>query len=163
MKTKNPYCSILKIKQLQLTGAKVALQEAYMSLLVQHDYSSISVKLLCLTAHVARSTFYAYYRATRDIVNEIEDSLVCQLVSLNTDIAEKNRNSKQVEQLCNDTIQFIMAHKTYLYQLLIARPDYRFYELWKDGIKYHLYDRIFGNQSNRNEGLILETIASAVV
>ena len=46
------------------------------------DFNDITVKGLCATVPVARTTFYSYYNNTDDVRQEIEDLLIRGLVEM---------------------------------------------------------------------------------
>ena len=62
-----------------------------------------------------------------------------------------------------DTMEFVKNNSESFTALLVKRPDFRFIEKWKDGIKYHMYGRMPDQSSEKNSELILEMIASETI
>ncbi|MEH7096915.1 TetR/AcrR family transcriptional regulator [Neobacillus vireti] len=63
-------------KNRRVMYSKICLQQALITLLNDQDLTSISVKKLCQQAEVNRSTFYAHYQNTSELLAEIEDQLL---------------------------------------------------------------------------------------
>lgn len=49
-----------------MNNTKAAIHDAFLKLYRSKPYEKISVKELCATAHVARTTFYSYYDNLND-------------------------------------------------------------------------------------------------
>jgi AcrR family transcriptional regulator len=58
---------------------KRLMKDALLELLAQKNLSSISVKELCETADVHRTTFYLHYTDTADLLREIEQDFLDQI------------------------------------------------------------------------------------
>ena len=57
----------------------------------------ISIKEICETAELNRSTFYAYYNEPKDLLKEIEDDLLNSTVEhLNTEIIKNENDPKRI-------------------------------------------------------------------
>lgn len=159
----NPYGSIRKLTAPACTPAQAALQKALIDLLQERPLSELTVKELCRHAFIARSTFYVYYQNTDEILLEIENSLIAALVQQNDQIMNRTLREEEDLQFFTQTLDFIGQNKVLFYTLLVANPDCRFIEKWKDAIKYHLWERLFRDRTANNASLILELAASAVI
>ena len=60
---------------------KRLMKDALLELLAQKNLSSISVKELCETADVHRTTFYLHYTDTADLLREIEQDFLDKIPS----------------------------------------------------------------------------------
>lgn len=56
------------------------LKSALLELLKSMDFEKITVKMLCETAHVNRSTFYAHYTDIYEIMEQMEEHLQLELL-----------------------------------------------------------------------------------
>lgn len=65
---------------------KKMLREALLEELREKQLSQISIKRLCQTADVNRSTFYVYYQDIQQLFNEIEDDFLSHMVVFNPDM-----------------------------------------------------------------------------
>lgn len=70
------------------TPAQEALQRALVALLIEKPLERIGVKELCAWAHVARSTFYAYYQNVDSLLAEVEDVHVAAIDAFNEPVAD---------------------------------------------------------------------------
>lgn len=52
------------------------MDNAMLALLEEKPFDSISVTDVCKAAHVHRSTFYSHYENTRDLLNEVKDTVM---------------------------------------------------------------------------------------
>ena len=156
----NPYRGIAKTVRPGGTPAQKALRGALGDLLGQKPLADISVKELCATAYVARTTFYAYYENTDQVLEEIEDALVYDLIRLNDALMDPSRTDPEALLFSAETYQYVREHQKLFHALLIDHPDGRFIEKWKQGIKYHLWERLFSRDLAHNAEFILEVVAS---
>ena len=56
------------------------LKQALIELLQKKDMDRISIKELCETAGINRSTFYTYYDTQHELLEEIEDDILKELI-----------------------------------------------------------------------------------
>ena len=154
-----------------LTDAQRSLYAALIEFRDTYLDREITVKALCSTAHVARSTFYAYYHNVDEVLAGIEHELVAELLEINSPLM-----SKAADPLFfRETLEYVRAHELTFHALLIAAPDRRFIEAWKNAIKYHLWERLFGEgrfesaplpldpRPTANRELLLEMVAAMVI
>lgn len=156
----NPYSYVKSIKPKPPTGAQEALERAMLELYAKNG-QAVSVKTLCEKASVARSTFYAYYDVVDDCLRTAEDRLIERLISMNEELMRDGELNDF--DFFRGTMDYVKGNIAYFRILLVERPNYRFIEKWKDGIKYHLYARMRASGSEKNRELTLEMIASEAI
>lgn len=159
----NPYQYITTIQQKNYTDAQQALQKSIIELNQHHEIYNISVKELCKHAHVARSTFYAYYNNVTDLQEDIEHDLIYNLLKLNNDFIDSSIVNEEDLDFFKNTSHYIIQNRQIFYTFLIANPNIRFIKKWKDAIKYHFWERLFRYENRMNEQLILELIAAQAI
>lgn len=159
----NPYEYICQLPVKNITGAQDAIEQALLALYEEKEIYQISVRELCTKANVARSTFYTYYDVIDDCLLEIENRIILELITLN----DKLKGEEKIQELdlsfYENTMTYLKENQKKIYLFLVKRPNYRFINKWKDGMKYHLYNRIPQTVSEKNKGLTLEIIASETI
>lgn len=118
---------------------------------------------LCSEAHVARSTFYTYYDNTDQVLCEIEDGLVHDLIRLNDALMDQALTRPEELLFSAGTYQYVQQNRQLFQILLLTQPDLRFIEKWKQGAKYHLWERLFSRRQAKNAEFILEMTASLTI
>lgn len=136
----NPYRYIRNINRTSCTDAKKALQKAMIELNQDMEIYNISVKELCNQAHVARSTFYFYYENVMQLKEEIENNLIYDLIQINDNLSHIMIDRKADFPFFQNTCKYIEQNKQAFYAFLIANPNIRFIQKWKDGVKYHFWE-----------------------
>lgn len=159
----NPYKYICKLPVNNITSAQEAIEQALLSLYEEKEVYQISVKELCARANVARSTFYTYYDVIDDCLLEIENRRIQEILALNERLKGQERIQELDLSFYENTVNYIKDNHKLLYLFLVKRPNYRFINKWKDGIKYHLYSRMPETINEKNKGLTLEIIASETI
>lgn len=159
----NPYQPIAEIRAQDCTPAQMALQSAILELLQEKDLANISVYELSRRAFVARSTFYAYYQNTDELLAGIEDRLVNDLLKQNQSIMQHGKHQIEDVRFYADTLAYVKKNKKIFYTLLIARPNQRFIDKWKAAIKCHFWERLFVDREAANSGFLLEMVAAWVL
>lgn len=61
---------------------KSLLQNAILDLLMETPIDKISVRELCVSAGINRSTFYLHYNCPLDVLTEIEDSFIAEMADM---------------------------------------------------------------------------------
>jgi AcrR family transcriptional regulator len=89
---KNPFA--YQIEEKSYTSAQIALRQALIALLLNKKLEQISVKALCEQAAVARSTFYAYYENTSDLLAETENWFIGSLAKLDQKLTDAKNYQK---------------------------------------------------------------------
>ena len=142
------------------TQACSALRSALVSLMLGKPFDRIGVKELCAAAHVSRSTFYAYYRNTDELLAEVEDEHVGAISALNERVGDPRVSDMGFYA---ETLAYVDEHADDFRALLVTSPDLRFQEAWKDAIKGHLRGRRAASGRAALPELALEVASSAVV
>lgn len=75
---------------------RMVLKDSLMTLLKTKQLSSITVKEICEEADVNRSTFYAHYQDSFDLMEQIEEEII---IDLNTYLNQYNYFAKEEESL----------------------------------------------------------------
>lgn len=85
---------------------KMMLKNGIIALLEEYPISKITVKKLCETADINRSTFYAHYSDTQDLLQQLEQEVsqaLIEHISQHT-FTEK---TKETEQVLNVMLEYI--------------------------------------------------------
>lgn len=159
----NPYEDMLGITPAAFTEAQRALQRAVLILYEEMEVCQISVKMLCAKANVARSTFYTYYEVVDDIMQEIEDELIAQLMLINDKFSTADVITVDSLDFFQDNLKLVLDNKKLFYLFLVKRPNNRFTQKWKRGIKYHFYYRLSESKVGEDKELMLELIAAQTI
>lgn len=138
--------------------SKIALKKALIKLLTKHSLMQISVKKLCQEAGIGRSTFYSHYSNIDELLKEIEDDLVKELSSRDSELADRKKVKPTDFSYFLDVVEFIREHKTEILVLTKFRPDARFIEKWKNAIKENLRKR-----GLPKDDLVYEMVASEAI
>lgn len=159
----NPYKYVCDLPVRKITTAQEAIEKSMITLLDNKNLYELSVREICKTANVARSTFYAYYDGIDDCVAEIENRFIKDVIEINNDLSCTEKISNIDLSFFEDTIAYIKYNQKLLYLFMIKRYNHRFVCKWKDAIKYHLYQRIPERLGANNKELTLEIIASQAI
>ena len=159
----NPYKYVCDLPVRKITTAQEAIEKSMITLLDNKNLYELSVREICKTANVARSTFYAYYDVVDDCLLDIENRFLHELLDLNMKRTTSEKNGYIDLSFSENTIRYIQANKKMLYLFLIKRYNYHFVNRWKDAIKYHLYAQMPVSISDQNKELTLEIIASGII
>lgn len=159
----NPYNYINQLPVQNVTPAQEAIENALLSLNDEKEIYKIAVKELCARANVARSTFYAYYEVIDDCLANIENRLICKLITLNDELCKPEKIETLDLSFFEETLKYINMNQKNLYLFLVKRYNHRFVNKWKDAIKYHLYNRMPKHINEKNKELTLEIIAAQTI
>lgn len=118
-----------------LTQAQVSMIDALESLLCEVALPSIDVKQLCERAHVARSTFYAYYRNLDELMEQLEDIHVSRLSSMNEWVVSWGEKDTSSSGAYGPTLDYLEENSSFFYAELITHRNGRLSEKWKDAKK----------------------------
>lgn len=158
----NPYSEISSVQKVRVTPAQEAIQAAFLQMYKEKDLLDISVKALCEKAHVARTTFYANYMNTEELLEEIEDGLIYELLQVN----DRCEVMKDIEHdnchYMKNMLDFVINNHTALTILLLEQPDMKLINKWKMAVKYHYWDYVSA-EAEKEGGYALEMIASMAV
>lgn len=123
----------------------------------------ISVKALCASVPVARTTFYAHYRNVDDVLTEVEDGLLGGLAEVTERVSGGDLITMDFAAFLDETFAFIEANWADFRTLLIVQPDSRFVARWKDAIKANFARRFPQVRMRQNWDLLAEMGASAII
>jgi AcrR family transcriptional regulator len=106
------------------------LTKAFWSLYTQVRMEKISVKEITARAGYNRSTFYEYFTDVYDVLEQLEDSLLPDLLEL-----PPPNLSTAPEEVIDTYLLLFEAHSEYYRVLLGANGDAHFASRLKDGVK----------------------------
>jgi len=142
---------------------KTSIKEQFMKEYAKKDFSLITVKGLCASTPVARTTFYAYFSNTDDVRVEIEDDILKGLSDM-TDYISGGRLPDMDFSLYMDAVEsYIKENWSYIYAFLVLQPNLRFIRKWKDAIKLNFSRRYPDKQHIKNYDAIAEILASTMI
>ncbi|MFA9463952.1 MAG: TetR/AcrR family transcriptional regulator [Velocimicrobium sp.] len=102
---------------------KKVLKEALVELIQEQHISNITVKDLCETADVNRSTFYAHYSNPYDLLHQMEEEVICNVMLY----LEEQRNDMDTPMLQLTNILVYAKNNTALFAALLSENcDYVF-------------------------------------
>lgn len=104
---------------------KALLMDALFSLLEVKNYKDITVKELCDAADINRGTFYLHYKDIYDMVEQIEQDILCQFEELISLHAPANPNANP-NPLIYDIFQFTADNRVLYSSLLGQNGDISF-------------------------------------
>lgn len=128
------------------TAAKI--DEAFLTLLDQKDFSNITVKEICLKAGVNRSTFYLHYETISDLLAESAQFIIDKLItSMPQDIAKffNSLQSYSLEELILITPDYLMPYLNFikehrrLFQTALAHSDVLGWDKTYSNLNRHVF------------------------
>lgn len=159
----NPFVKITTLNTGEKTQAQEALAKTLMELMLQKSVLKISVRELTQAAHVARSTFYAYYQNIDDLLDEVENNIVIALLYRDKKMMDQERQNAADFAYFSEIIDYVNEHEIYFAALLkTGDNDQRFILKWKQAIKYNLCGRVRPEMTDQNK-FVLEMIASQTI
>lgn len=103
---------------------KSMMKEALLELLENKPLDKITVKDICESADVNRSTFYSYYESTKQLLLEIEDDVLNQL-PVYTDSPNDYSNERFLSAL-EDFFDYVRSNERLFRILIVQRDSSRF-------------------------------------
>lgn len=143
--------------------SRSAIKGQFMKEYTRKDFSSITVKALCASTPVARTTFYSYFNNTDDVLCEIEDELILGLIAVSEKVSGGDMAGMDFTVFMDETEQYIRDNWTYIYLFLVKQPNIRFIRKWKDAIIVNFFRRYPGMLHTRNLASIAEILASSII
>ena len=141
----NPYESQLCFyHRLNKTQKKIC--HAFLKIYQQKPLSEMTIKELCDSIPIARTTFYQYYGNLWDVKDIIEDNFVAGLLNSSYELKFFDYHSKVYKDYLDSTLAFLRENRSLFYVLLVQKHDYSFINKYKISIKYHYYDLCHGNE-----------------
>jgi AcrR family transcriptional regulator len=115
-----------------------ALQDSLLMLMKEKSILNISIKELCESAKLSRSTFYTYYKNQYALLREIEEQTHIEadrIVQSHISMARKSHNRENLSIL-NDILQYIADNSNSIQVLLSENGDSAFQKKFiRHGIK----------------------------
>lgn len=142
---------------------KEAIKVQFMKEYMCKDFSQITVKGLCASTPVARTTFYSYYENTSDVLESVEDDLIKGLAEVPTKVSGGNLNEMDFHAFLEELEKYIKENWSYIYALLVTQPDLKFMRKWKDAIKTNFRKRYMSGNKTSDFEAIAEIAASSVL
>jgi AcrR family transcriptional regulator len=101
------------------------LKESLISLMKEKSILDITIKEICETAGLSRSTFYTYYNDQYDLLREIEDRTLIEADKILQPYlnAVKRSNGLKTAAILEDTLQFIANNSNSIQVLLSENGD----------------------------------------
>lgn len=146
-----------------MNETKNAIHKAFLQQYISNPYEKMTVKDLCITTPVARTTFYSYYDNINDVKNEIEDNLIQGLLSVTQNVSHGNLPEMDFLEFLDATQMYVENHWEIFEAFIVKQPNYRFINKWKSAIKNNFRKRYPQKQAMKNYELVSEVIASATM
>lgn len=144
-------------------NAKQAIQDEFIKMYSQKEYSKITIKELCCRTPVARTTFYAYYQNMDDLKTDIETHLLNKIHDITLQFETRDVSFIELHEFLKYTMLFIENNRNVIYAFLITQPNIRFITLWKEDIKKHVRLHYPQKENCHNYELLVELISSAAI
>jgi AcrR family transcriptional regulator len=103
------------------------LRESLISLMQTTPISKISVKILCESADINRSTFYAHYTDPYDLLRKLEQEVIAE-VNEYIDTQETSEQSEFATQILKQVLEYAGKNSGLLKVLLSENNDSKFQE-----------------------------------
>ena len=140
-----------------------AIKAAYMRLYATQRPDAITVKSLCAAVPVARTTFYAHFRNTDDVLVNVEDDLLAGIADVTRRISGGNLPAMDYPAFLDALFAYILDNLAWFRALLIVHPDARFITRWKAAIKHNFALRYPDARLHPEWDLLAEMAASAAI
>ena len=105
----------------RVTKTKNSIRKAFRELILQKEFSSITITELAALADIDRKTFYLHYTSVEDILKEFEDELADKVMAL-----LKNREHIDISFFFH-SLNDIMMEDISLYRRFSAATSYSFF------------------------------------
>lgn len=143
--------------------SRSAIKIQFMKEYSRKDFPAITVKALCASTPVARTTFYSYFNNTDEVRCEIEDELIRGLLAVSEKVSGGDMAGMDFTVFMDETEQYIRDNWSDIYLFLVKQPNLRFIRKWKDAIKENFFRRYPRMRHARNCDAIAEILASAMI
>ncbi|MFC4386906.1 TetR/AcrR family transcriptional regulator [Gracilibacillus marinus] len=100
---------------------QMVLKESFLSILEEKPISTITVKEICSTADINRSTFYAHFMDQYDLLNKIEEEIIEDMDNYLTlcNLCKEDETIQMTEKL----LEYILENKPVFVILLSENGD----------------------------------------
>jgi AcrR family transcriptional regulator len=129
-----------------------AIIEAFTSLILEKDFSEITVTEITKRAEINRKTFYSHYNCIEDVLDELQIETADRLV----EIYRKNNKGPFDINAFTTTLNEILAENYRLYKHLLVASEYRFFSRnIRDSLKDAFIAQYAANENVEEEVLNL--------
>lgn len=142
---------------------KDAIKRQFMKEYAKKSFSSISVKGLCASTPVARTTFYTYFNNMDEVLESVENEILDGLRMMTDSISKGNLSDMDFSQYMDAVELYIKDHWDIIYAFLVVQPNSRFIRKWKDAIQLNFQRRYPDKRNIANYDVISELIASSII
>lgn len=97
---------------------KMLLKNSLVKLMRENPISRISVKMLCETADINRSTFYAHYKDQYDLLKQLEQEVIEELKKHITKDAFSKQSAKTIQSM-NQILDYIFKNAD-IFKILLS-------------------------------------------
>lgn len=143
--------------------SRSAIKVQFMKEYAKKDFPAITVKALCASTPVARTTFYSYFNNTDDVRGEIEDELIRGLITVSEKVSGGDMVGMDFTVFMDETEQYIRDSWSDIYLFLVKQPNLRFIRKWKDAIIENFFKRHPKMRNVKNHDAIAEIAASSMI
>lgn len=142
---------------------KEAIKRQFIKEYAVKDIHSFTVKGLCASVPIARTTFYTYFSGIDDVLLAVEDDLLAGLAQVADSAADGSGAEMDFFAFMDNIEAYIKVHWAEIYALLAAQPDLRFISRWKELIKQNFARRYPAKTQCQNYDAIADVLASAMI
>ena len=116
-----------KMKESRKTRyTRMVLQDSLLELMKNKPISKITIKELCETADINRTTFYAHYRDQYDLLRTIEGETLSWAKEVITDLIGKRDKKDEMLKVLEEIFQYFNGNKKHLQILMSEQGDINF-------------------------------------
>ncbi|MDR2480225.1 MAG: TetR family transcriptional regulator C-terminal domain-containing protein [Treponema sp.] len=101
------------------------LRDSLVELMRQKPVSKITIKELCQTADINRTTFYVHYRDQYDLLQQIEEDTISYVAGM-LDKYENKRSRREVIEMVEEMVGYIANNSNSIQVLLSENGDINF-------------------------------------
>lgn len=142
---------------------KEAIKAQFMKEYMGKEFSQITVKGLCASTPVARTTFYSYFDNTSDVLESVEDDLVKGLAEVSIRVCGGCFEEVNFHAFLEELEKYIKENWTYIYAFLVTQPNLKFMRKWKDAIKVDFNTRYPVKKGTAEYEAVAEIAASSIL
>lgn len=100
----------------------------------------ITIKEVCLSLGIPRTTFYYHFDSVRDALEQLEDDFINGVTAVydGAKIVDYLYNDEaKFEKMISETKDYLFDHYDFLEAILVIRPNYEFQAKWLERIRPH--------------------------
>lgn len=111
---------------------KILLKQAYISLMHQKQAARITVKEICESAEINRSTFYLHYAEPNDILIELEDEAIRKVSESLFAIGSSGEKPRDAEEYLLKFLRYVKENDDLFRTFLVENSDPHFKRKLRD-------------------------------